>query len=99
MVQALPAGFLLAALYAVNGLLEGWTPAYELLVGIRSPGAAHHGWSAWSLSIAGWAAVPAAIGGFVGYIFTQQIDRHRSRELQAVLDELRRQALPDRQGR
>ncbi|MFF5366325.1 DUF6313 family protein [Streptomyces sp. NPDC013187] len=88
-------GFLgLVALYLLNGFLNGWAQAYNLLVTITSPGDVRQQLCAWPLSLAGWAVMPALIGGAVGYIVTTQIDTHRTQELAEVLDELRRYSIP-----
>ncbi|MFE7115534.1 DUF6313 family protein [Streptomyces sp. NPDC057654] len=78
-----------AGLYVLNGFLIGWANAYEVMTGITSPVAARHQWCAWPLSVIGWAAIPAMIGGAAGYIITEQIQAHQARELSDVLDELR----------
>lgn len=79
-------------LYLLNGFLIGWAGAYELLIGITSPAAVHPQWCAWPLSLAGWAAIPAVVGAAAGYVITEQIQAHRSRELRDVINELRRLA-------
>ncbi|MEU0646142.1 DUF6313 family protein [Streptomyces umbrinus] len=87
----------LVVLFLVNGVLDGWVSAYNLLVGIDSPGNAKTKWCAWLLSVTGWAAVPAFIGGFVGYLVTQQIDSHRQNDLDVILAELRGASVPTQQ--
>ncbi|WP_326595968.1 DUF6313 family protein [Streptomyces sp. NBC_01803] len=86
--------FLLATvmLYIGNGVLIGWAGAYNVLVGITSPADADPQWCAWPLSLAGWALLPALIGGVVGYLVSAQIEAHRSRDLAEILAELRDQA-------
>ncbi|MGW6015820.1 DUF6313 family protein [Streptomyces sp. NPDC055210] len=81
-------------LYILNGFLTGWTLAYEVMVGITSPGddTVRSPWSAWPLAFAGWAVIPAVIGAAAGYVITEQIQAHRARQLDDVLDELRRLA-------
>ncbi|AWW36360.1 hypothetical protein DN051_06660 [Streptomyces cadmiisoli] len=83
------------ALYIINGVLLGWTRAYNVLTGIDSPGEATTQWCAWPLSLMGWAAIPALVGGAVGYAVTGQIQAHRTRELQEILEELRRSSAAD----
>ncbi|MEV8086348.1 DUF6313 family protein [Streptomyces nigra] len=97
LLRALPGVLVLVALFVVNGVLDGWVNAYNLLVGIDSPGDAKTKWCAWLLSATGWAAVPAFIGGFVGYLVTQQIDSHRQHDVDVILAELRRASLPTQQ--
>ncbi|MDG9703264.1 DUF6313 family protein [Streptomyces sp. DH37] len=83
-----------AALYVLNGFLIGWGDAYDVLIGITSPATVRPQWCAWPLSLTGWAAVPAVIGAAAGYVITEQIQAHHARELNDVLDELRRLAEP-----
>ncbi|QWA25865.1 hypothetical protein KJK32_44285 [Streptomyces sp. JCM17656] len=83
---------LCTALYLLNGFLIGWANAYDVLTGITSPSAVRPQWCAWPLSLTGWAVVPAVIGAAAGYVITEQIQSHHSRELNDVLDELRRLA-------
>ncbi|MFD9692887.1 DUF6313 family protein [Kitasatospora sp. NPDC059088] len=83
-----------SALYVLNGFLSGWTAAYEVMVGITSPAQVDPQWCAWPLSIAGWAAIPAFVGGAVGYVVTEQIQAHQSQDLTSVLAELRALAEP-----
>ncbi|MFJ8770153.1 DUF6313 family protein [Streptomyces clavifer] len=81
-----------AALYVLNGVLIGWGDAYDVLIGITSPSAVRPQWCAWPLSLTGWAAIPAIVGGSAGYVITRQIQAHHARELSDVVDELRRLA-------
>lgn len=81
-------------LYGLNGFLIGWADAYDVLVGITSPAEVRPQWSAWPLSLTGWAAIPAVIGAAAGYVITEQIQAHHARELSDVLSELRRLAEP-----
>ncbi|MFD8619322.1 DUF6313 family protein [Streptomyces sp. NPDC059513] len=86
------AAFLLAlcaVLFATNGMLLGWADAYDVLIGITSPAEADSQWAAWPLSVVGWAAIPAFVGGTVGYLVTVQIQAHQSRDFDAMMDELR----------
>ncbi|MFJ8503814.1 DUF6313 family protein [Streptomyces avermitilis] len=94
MLRLVPGLFGIIALYTLNGFSNGWANAYNVLVTIASPGDVRQPWCAWPLSIAGWAVMPALIGGAVGYIVTTQIDTHRTQELADVLDELRRYSIP-----
>ncbi|GAA2615960.1 hypothetical protein GCM10010304_81710 [Streptomyces roseoviolaceus] len=94
LLRAVPLLVAFLVLYAVNGVLFGWTDAYNVLIGIDSPGNVSPQWLAWLLSIAGWAAVPALVGGAVGYAVSHQIQAHRTRELAEILDELRRHSTP-----
>jgi hypothetical protein len=81
-------------LYVLNGFLIGWANAYDVLTGISSPAAVRPQWCAWLLSLTGWAAIPAVIGAAAGYVITEQIQAHHARELNDVLDELRRLSEP-----
>ncbi|WP_369242567.1 DUF6313 family protein [Streptomyces sp. R21] len=89
LTDAVIALVLCATLYVTNGLMIGWTSAYEVLVGISSPADAKVPWIAWPLSLLGWAALPAFIGGAAGYLITVQIESHQSRDFDAVVAELR----------
>lgn len=80
------------ALCVLNGVLGGWTSAYEVLLGIRSPADADPRWCAWLLSVVGWAAIPAFVGGTAGYLITAQIQAHQARPQDEVVAELRRLA-------
>ncbi|WAU86398.1 DUF6313 family protein [Streptomyces sp. Qhu-G9] len=64
----------------MNGARLGWAAAYEVLTGITSPAKADPQRMTWPLSLAGWAAIPALIGGTVGYLITVQIQTHQARE-------------------
>ncbi|GAA3135000.1 hypothetical protein GCM10010449_64530 [Streptomyces rectiviolaceus] len=66
----------------------GWTAAYEVLLGITSPAAADPQWAAWLLSVAGWAAMPALIGGAAGYVISAQIQSHQNRDIDEVVAQL-----------
>ncbi|MET9544201.1 DUF6313 family protein [Streptomyces sp. NPDC006627] len=92
LLRAVPVLVVFVVLYSVNGLLVGWTDAYNVLTGIESPGDVSAKWCAWPLSVAGWAALPALIGGFVGYLVTGQIQAHRTEELAQIIAELSRRA-------
>ncbi|GAB2870383.1 hypothetical protein GCM10022245_01360 [Streptomyces mayteni] len=63
-----------------------------MLVGITSPAEVDPAWCAWPLSVAGWALLPALIGGLVGYIVAGQIEAHRNQDLADILAELRDRA-------
>lgn len=67
----------------------GWATAYEVLIGITSPAKADPQWAAWPLSVAGWAAMPAFVGGTAGYLITAQIKTHQARNRDAVIAEIR----------
>lgn len=86
------------ALFLLNGLLAGWVGAYEVLVGIASPADVDPGWAAWPLSLVGWAAVPALVGGAAGYLIADQIQRHQSQEFAAVMAELISRTRPPDDG-
>ncbi|MFE9776347.1 DUF6313 family protein [Streptomyces sp. NPDC005931] len=78
-----------ASLFVVGGVLMGWVTAYEVLIGIASPAKTDPQWVAWPLSVTGWAAIPAFVGGTAGYLITTQIAAHQARDLDAVIAELR----------
>ncbi|MFF1629195.1 DUF6313 family protein [Streptomyces sp. NPDC058272] len=86
-------GFL--ALYLVGGAVLGWQAAYEVLVGLTSPGQTRHTVYAYVLCLAGWLVVPAFIGGTAGYFLNQQIDARRLLTEAELLDHMRNPAPPD----
>ncbi|MEY9994239.1 hypothetical protein ABIE67_006271 [Streptomyces sp. V4I8] len=94
MLRLVPGLLGLIALYLLNGFLNGWAQAYNLLATITSPGDVRQQWCAWPLSLAGWAVMPALVGGAIGYVVTTQIETHRTQELAELLDELRRCSIP-----
>jgi Family of unknown function (DUF6313) len=63
--------------YALCGFLIGWTTAYEVMVGITSPAETQLRPLSWILSLTGWLAAPAVVGGAVGYLVNRQVDRRR----------------------
>ncbi|WP_418953131.1 DUF6313 family protein [Streptomyces scabiei] len=69
-------GFLL--LHAMGGAMLGWTRAYEVLLGIRSPAATPYPPLGWILSLTGWLLVPAFVGGVTGYLVSRQVDMRRT---------------------
>lgn len=85
------------ALYAAGGLMIGWQTAYEIAVGITSPGVVASppaGSStpspaavvlAWALSLTGWLAVPGIAGAVAGYVVTAHTDQRRDRPLDSFL--------------
>ncbi|MGI5347923.1 DUF6313 family protein [Streptomyces sp. CA-250714] len=88
-LRAVPLLMGCGALFVVNGVANGWVDAYNVLLGITSPADVPAQWCSWPLSLTGWALLPAFIGGMVGYIVTAQINRHRTRDLDEILAELR----------
>ncbi|MFE7190148.1 DUF6313 family protein [Kitasatospora sp. NPDC057541] len=85
---------LCAGLFALNGFLLGWAQAYEVMVGLASPAAVRPQWSAWLLSVTGWAAIPAFVGGMAGHLVTAQIQAHQALPLEEVLNSVRELAAP-----
>ncbi|MGW5472818.1 DUF6313 family protein [Streptomyces chartreusis] len=94
MLRLSPGLIFLTVLYLLNGFLNGWGDAYNLLVTIDAPGSAKQQWCAWPLSMAGWLVVPALVGGTIGYAVTEQIENHRSRAIETVLQDLLRHSIP-----
>ncbi|MFJ8503339.1 DUF6313 family protein [Streptomyces avermitilis] len=78
-----------AGLFVGGGVLMGWATAYEVLIGITSPAKVDKWWVAWPLSVVGWAAIPAFVGGTAGYLITVQIQMHQAQDLDAVITEFR----------
>lgn len=67
-------------LFVLNGARLGRAVAYEVLIRITSPAKVGPQRLAWPLSLAGWAAVPAFIGGTVDHLITVQIQTHQARD-------------------
>ena len=73
-----PALVVFGVLYTVNGVLIGWSVAYDVMVGIKSPAdVTGDPVVAWVLSIAGWLLGPAVAGAVVGYLVTSAIGGRR----------------------
>jgi hypothetical protein len=64
-------------LYCVNGVVIGWSTAYDITLGITSPAGTDQPVLAWVLSLAGWLLVPGIAGAVAGYIVTTQIEGTR----------------------
>jgi hypothetical protein len=77
----MPFVVLVAILYVVNGLANGWSAAYDLTAGLRSPTQSDLPVVAWPLSVAGWLLVPGVAGAVAGYIVTDFIARRRTTPL------------------
>lgn len=70
-----------AALYVVNGAVNGWRITYEVTLAITSPfdrPDVSHVWWALPLSVAGWLLAPSFIGAIVGYMVNRGIDQQRT---------------------
>ncbi|MFD9359893.1 DUF6313 family protein [Streptomyces sp. NPDC060031] len=86
---------LCAGLFVLNGFLTGWAQAYEVMVGLTSPTQVQQWqWCAWPLSLTGWAAIPAFVGGMAGYLVTAQIQAHQALPLEEVLNRVRELSAP-----
>lgn len=73
------------ALYAVNGVLIGWSVAYDVMVGSTSPAEVKGDpVVAWVLSIAGWLLGPAVAGAVVGYLVTSAIGARRRQPVEQL---------------
>ncbi|WP_435652266.1 DUF6313 family protein [Kitasatospora purpeofusca] len=86
---------LCTGLFVLNGFLIGWARAYEVMVGLTSPAQVQQWqWCAWLLSVTGWAAIPAFVGGTAGYLVTAQIQAHQALPLEEVLTRVRELSAP-----
>ncbi|MEU6721600.1 DUF6313 family protein [Nonomuraea sp. NPDC046802] len=84
------------AVFVVDGVLIGWSTAYEVLIGIKSPADAGSAPVTWLVSLVGWLAIPAFVGGTVGYLVTRQIEARRRRSRAEVIADLRQRARANR---
>ncbi|MET9067774.1 DUF6313 family protein [Streptosporangium sandarakinum] len=87
------------AVFVIDALLIGWSTAYEVMIGIKSPAEVAAPLASWPVSLMGWLAIPAFVGGTAGYLVTRQIDARRTRSEAEVVAELRRRAQPPRRPR
>ncbi|MBB2943227.1 hypothetical protein FB565_002940 [Actinoplanes lutulentus] len=76
-----------AALYVANGLVIGWKTAYDVTIGITSPGDKDVSAPllAWFLSAAGWLAAPALAGAVAGTIVGSAVTDRRQRSVAEAL--------------
>jgi hypothetical protein len=74
-------------LYVVTGWAIGWKTAYDVTIGITSPGneSVKAPVLAWFMSIAGWLAAPAVCGAVAGVVISVAIAGRRQRPLGEVL--------------
>ncbi|WP_157017709.1 DUF6313 family protein [Cryptosporangium arvum] len=79
------AGFI--ALYLLNGLVIGWKTAYDVTIGITSPGDRSISVPAlaWALSAAGWLAAPAIFGAVAGVVIGAAVNHRRTQSIGDVL--------------
>lgn len=93
--------FLLAfgVIFAADGILVGWSTAYEVMIGIASPADVGYPFVSWPVSVVGWLMIPAFVGGVAGYLVTWQIDGRRTESEAEVARDLRvRAAKSDEHG-
>jgi Family of unknown function (DUF6313) len=84
--RGVPFAVVVAVIYLVNGLVNGWAAAYDLLVNIDSPFEARMPLLAWLLSFAGWLLVPGLAGAVAGYIVSGFADGRRAEPASEVLN-------------
>jgi hypothetical protein len=77
----------LVCLYVVNGLVIGWSAAYDVMLGITSPADTSAPAPAWVLSVAGWLVTPAVVGAVAGYVISSQITSRRRRPIDQLFRE------------
>ncbi|MFI8235029.1 DUF6313 family protein [Streptomyces sp. NPDC085900] len=68
----------LVVLFLIQWRLAGWSDAWDLLVGRKTPRNVPYPYVAWPLSVIGWLVLPALIAGIVAYLITSQADRRRT---------------------
>jgi hypothetical protein len=83
--RGVPFVVMVAIIYLVNGLVNGWATAYDLLVNVDSPFEAPVPVLAWFLSFSGWLLVPGLAGAVAGYIISDFADGRRSDPVSEVL--------------
>jgi hypothetical protein len=91
-------GIAFGLLYAVGGMVLGWTVAYEVLVAITSPADTSCPPLAWVLSLAGWLLVPAFVGGVTGYLVNRQVDNRRRESAEEAIRRMQEESGPPRSG-
>ncbi|MEU4234395.1 DUF6313 family protein [Nonomuraea sp. NPDC026600] len=96
LTRALWVALAFIVVFVIDGVLIGWSTAYEVLIGIKSPAEAGSALVTWLVSIVGWLAIPAFVGGTVGYLVTRQIEDRRRRSAAEVVEDLRRRARANR---
>ena len=73
----------LAAVIIIAGIVVGPAYGFDYLAGVRAPSEELTVWykyvSAVTLTAVGWLAVPATVGGVVGYIVTTQLAAYRAK--------------------
>lgn len=76
-----------ALLYVANGVVIGWRTAYDVTIGITSPGdeSVSAPTLAWFMSVAGWLAAPAICGAVAGVVISVAIKSRRQRPIDEVL--------------
>ncbi|GAA2637859.1 DUF6313 family protein [Paractinoplanes durhamensis] len=76
-----------ASLYIANGVATGWKTAYDVAIGITSPGdkIVVAPVLAWFLSAAGWLAVPAVCGAVAGIVVSMAVEGRRQRPIGEAL--------------
>jgi hypothetical protein len=68
---------LFLALFSADVLVIGWQAAYEVALGLRSPGDAGGPWLTWPLSVAGWLVIPVVAGATAGAVVVRALARAR----------------------
>ncbi|MER5624281.1 DUF6313 family protein [Streptosporangium sp. NPDC002544] len=81
-------------IFAIDAVLIGWSTAYEVMIGIKSPAEVSAPVVSWAVSLIGWLMIPAFVGGTAGYLVTRQIDARRTQSEADVAQALRRRAQP-----
>lgn len=78
---------LFALLYVANGVATGWRTAYDIAIGITSPGdkSVVAPMLAWFLSVAGWLAMPAVCGAVAGVVVSMAVEGRRQRPIGEAL--------------
>ena len=77
----------LLVLYVTNGMINGWKIAYDVAIGITSPGdeVVAMPAPAWLLSVAGWLGAPAVFGAVAGAVVSIAIGERRRQSISEAL--------------
>lgn len=82
------------ALFLIEWSLLGWSDAWEILVGRKSPKLAPYPYFTWPLSVIGWLLLPAFLGAVVAYFITSRADARRAQPTTLLEQEIGARGAP-----